>query len=717
RRPRTTALRIFKAGEDDRPPKRRIKGICQKMGRKRVYNSNEEAAQQNRNRAAERSREVAESVKEIAPLPKVLNPERKKRCRDSLLEFMQTYGGPDAEELYTFLNPFCDEQLYMIQTLEDVLLHGGETALCTFRGGCKTTFCEWGLLWAALYGHQKFCVVVAASKDAARRIVANIKENIKLNPALAEDFPEVCYPISKLEGANQRAATQTLDGEPTEIKFTSDFIKLPKVKNAPSANAIIYGVGADSSFRGLRVGKQRPTFVLIDDPQTNKSARSPKQTSDRWENITTSMKGLAGPGVALAMVATITVIRKGDLAEKILEKWNGRRFGILRSLPKNMAAWEEYGEELERVKAAVSNVSERSRIMNEYYIQNRETLDEGAEAAWESNVAQNEISAIQHAMNLYFFDKSAFWSEYMNLPVDEEKDAENLTIEVLESKIRKELPKGIAPLDAEKITAGIDVQKDCLYWLVIAWNESFGGHVLDYGRAPGGNLKMETKYPGTAFEEQVANCLASLAEELAAKVYRREASGEELRIDKIIVDANWGIVTETVKKICRQQRKGWMEPCMGWGKGPDQRFLARKKKIGEERGPEWRKMPLEIKGICRTVTYNTNWWKSFVRNRILTGIHARSALSFYAGDNATHRKLFQHFLGETSSKLTGQYGTIDKWVLIPGEPNHWWDCTVMASVGASVLKVRMPDFQTTAGGGSDHATAKPEKKTAKWVEL
>ncbi|MGN1273335.1 MAG: terminase gpA endonuclease subunit, partial [Thermoguttaceae bacterium] len=298
---------------------------------------------------------------------------------------------------------------------------------------------------------------------------------------------------------------------------------------------------------------------------------------------------------------------------------------------------------------------------------------------------------------LYLFDQKAFWSEYMNEPLEQEMEAENLTQDDLLRKIRVDLPKGIAPPETTAITAGIDVQKDCLYWLVTAWGEDFSGHVLEYGRYPKGNAKMETRWPGCSLEEQVCNSLVELSQTLQAKTYRRD-TGEELGIGKVIVDSNWGLLTDAVKKVCRQvQPRCWLEPTQGWGKGPDQRFLAKAKQIGEIRGPEWKKEPVGPKGICRSYTYNTNYWKSFVRARIQAGINARSSLTFYKGDILIHQKFFQHLLGECSSKLTGQYGTIDKWILKPGAPNHWFDCLIMAAVAASASGVKMPEVAINTG--------------------
>lgn len=679
------------------------------MGRPRIYANEAEAAQANRAKAAQYSRERSESVKEIGPLPSVSDVRRKEKCRNSLLDFMLEYGGnPKAALGYVFVNPFCDEQIALIRSVEDVLKHGGEMSLCIFRGAGKTTICEWGLFWAVAYGWQKFALAVAANTSMARRIVSNIRKMIDDNELIQADFPEICWPIQKLERVTQRARAQLLDGEPTQMKITADMVQFARVKDSPSSGTIIMAVGAEASFRGLREGAQRPTVVLIDDPQTNKSANSKTQTETRWENITTSMKGLAGPGVQLAMMATITVIKKGDLAERILEKWGGKRYGILRKMPSNMDAWAEYAEVVEHNRLAIGSIEERNRLNNEYYIEHRDVLDAGAEAAWETNYSASEVSAIQHAMNLYLFDERAFWSEYMNLPQNSDVEAENLTPADLVRKIRPDLKKGIVPQSAQVVTVGIDVQKTCFYWLAVAWSEDFSGHVLEAGRFPKGQQKLESLYPGAGFEEQIENGLAELANILKEKVYRSE-TGDTFGIGKAIVDANWGICRDNVKKICKQTRPlKWLEPTTGWGKGPNSRFFGTSKVIGEQRGPEWRKLPLERGGIVRYYTYNTNWWKSFARLRIQAGINARSTLTFYAGTPADHDRLFTHLLGETSSKLAGQYGVIDQWVLTPGQPNHWWDCLVMAAVAASASGVKMPDVKVPVASGTSKTSTGQE---------
>ena len=52
-----------------------------------------------------------------------------------------------------------------------------------------------------------------------------------------------------------------------------------------------------------------------------------------------------------------------------------------------------------------------------FILKNREAMDEGAKVGWEQRFNHDEISALQHAMNLKFQDESAFAAEYQNEPL------------------------------------------------------------------------------------------------------------------------------------------------------------------------------------------------------------------------------------------------------------------------------------------------------------
>jgi len=66
----------------------------------------------------------------------------------------------------------------------------------------------------------------------------------------------------------------------------------------------------------------RPTLVVIDDPQTDESARSLSQCATRESILAGAILGLAGPGKKISGIMPCTVIRPGDMADNILSREN-----------------------------------------------------------------------------------------------------------------------------------------------------------------------------------------------------------------------------------------------------------------------------------------------------------------------------------------------------------------------------------------------------------
>lgn len=64
----------------------------------------------------------------------------------------------------------------------------------------------------------------------------------------------------------------------------------------------------------------RPSLVLIDDPQTDESARSPSQCAARERILAGAILDLAGPGRKIAGLMALTVVRPADLADRILDR-------------------------------------------------------------------------------------------------------------------------------------------------------------------------------------------------------------------------------------------------------------------------------------------------------------------------------------------------------------------------------------------------------------
>ena len=72
----------------------------------------------------------------------------------------------------------------------------------------------------------------------------------------------------------------------------------------------------------------------------------------------------------------------------------------------------------------------------EFYRKNKIAMDEGADVAWKERFNHDELSAIQHAMNLRLQNEAAFFAEYQNEPLPEiEADDDLLTVDQIASKL------------------------------------------------------------------------------------------------------------------------------------------------------------------------------------------------------------------------------------------------------------------------------------------
>ena len=83
----------------------------------------------------------------------------------------------------------------------------------------------------------------------------------------------------------------------------------------------------------------RPSLVVLDDPQTDESARSLSQCANRESILAGAVLGLAGPGKKISGIMPCTVIRPADMADNILDRdkhpeWNGERTKMVYAFPR-----------------------------------------------------------------------------------------------------------------------------------------------------------------------------------------------------------------------------------------------------------------------------------------------------------------------------------------------------------------------------------------------
>jgi len=664
--------------------------------------------EQQKARQAQRNAESVRAAQDIGEIPAVADPQRKARCEASFQDFCETYF---AEVFYL---PWSDDHLRVIEKIEKAVRTGGLFAMAMPRGSGKTVLCQTAVLWSALIGATPFVCLIAASAERARDLLENIKIWLETNPLLQADFPEVTYPVQCLERITNRQKGQKYKGEPTRIDWASDRIVLPTIAGSKASGVVISSSGMKGSdIRGQNYARAdgqvvRPQLVMVDDPQTTESAWSPSQSQRREAILAGDVLGMAGPGKKIAGLMACTVIRPADMADNILDRekhpeWQGERTKMVYAFPANEKLWAKYAE----LRAdSLRNDGDGSEA-TEFYVANREAMDKGVVVAWPQRFNEDEVSAIQHATNLRYRDEAAFFAEYQNEPIVEEIGEEMLTAEQIAAKLNGYRP-GEIPLGCNHLTMFIDVQQKVLFWMLCAWEENFTGYIVGYGAWPEQRRAYFTlrdvratigrAAPGAGMEGQIYAALEKLTAEKLSRAYRRE-DGAEMRIDRCLVDANWGQSTDVVYQFCRQSSfAGILLPSHGKYVGASSvPFSEYKRKRGDRVGLHWR-IPNTIgKRQVRHVLVDTNYWKTYVHARLAVAMGDPGCLSLFGRDEKAHRLLADHLTAEYRVKASAQGRTVDEWKLRATRPdNHWFDCLVGSAVAASIQGASLRPLEVAA---------------------
>jgi len=658
---------------------------------------------------AERARNAAMSAagRDIGPIPAVANPERKARALLDFRVFCESYF-PN-----TFSIPWSPDHLKVHARLEGAVVYGGLFAMAMPRGSGKTSMCEAAALWAILRGHP-FCALIGPTKPLAQRMLQSIKTEIESNETLAGDFPEVCFPIQALEGITNRCHGQTCGGESTHITWTNNEVVFPTIKGSPLSGAILVVAGITAACRGLKFkrtdGKSvRPTIAIIDDIQTDESAASPGQCATRERMISGAVLGLAGPGKKICGIMPCTVIRTGDVADNLLDRvkhpeWNGERTRLMYAHPADEKKWAKYAE----LQADSYRAGNRGEEATEYYRSHRSAMDKGAKPAWPERFNPDEISATQHAMNLRIRDPITYASEYDNEPIVLEEHVAELTADQIATKLNH-LGRGEVPAGVSYLTAFVDIQEKALFWAVCGWTEEFTGYVLDYGCFPeqhaayftlaGLKLTLARELKTNGLEPTIFAGLDKLCGILLGKSWQRD-DGAELKIDRCLIDANWGLSTEVVYQFCRQSaHAARVMPSHGKYVGASSLpFDQYSKKKGDRVGHNWRIPSVGGKRAIRHAVFDTNYWKSFIHSRLAVPLGSRGSLSVFGSKPQPHRLLADHLTAEYRVRTEGRGRTVDEWRLKPGRPdNHWLDCAVGCAVAASILGAALGETRAMPG--------------------
>lgn len=675
--------------------------------------------------AARRRRQTRAAADVAATLPKteVEDPGRKHACGESLKLFFETYF-PAA-----FTLTWSEDHEKVIARVERAVRHGGLFALAMPRGSGKSTIFRLAAIWAVLYGHCRYVVLVAATAKRGEELLDSVKTTLRFNDLLWADFKRELHAVRELEGEPRRCRGQTWHGVPTQIDWGAGKIVMPTVPGSAASGAILTGCGLTGGeirgqFHTAADGQTviRPDMVLIDDPQTKQTARSKTQTKERVDLINGDVLGMAGPDSdhGISALACVTVIEPDDLAEQLLDRdvspdWQGERMQMLYAWPDAEERWDEYAEIQRGSLKNGGDGSEATEFLQEHW----DEMHAGAKVAWPART-EGRLSGLQLAMDLCFRNRAAFMAEYQNDPERDDDELEKLSADDIVAKVNGLDRRRVAD-GREKITCHVDIHDKLLYWTVCAWSQGFTGEIIDYGTWPKQKRRhfamrtvrttlLSTAPDGcTDLDAAILHGMRCLTDELLTRVYLR-ADGAAMYIDMLGIDI--GFKDYLVKQLLQvSQHAARIQPMKGEGIGPDKKPISEyRRSRGVQIGEHWWTPPVKGTNQVRHVHVDTNHWKSFVHRRLAIPLGGRGCLSLWGTSKEQERHRYWAEMiadAEYFVRTEGRSRVVDVWSLHTNKPdNHAFDNVVGCATLASKLGITAAD-----------APPKPQRKKVKLSEL
>lgn len=627
-------------------------------------------------------------------IPACVNPQRRERCLADPELFLKTYFAR------RYSRPFGKLHYAMIEAMVEIATNGGKQAIAAPRGRGKSEITRGMLVFLMCAYLVRFPVVVCQTTSDARRTYQDFRRKLMTNDLLAEDFPEVCVPVRELEGAPQRASKQHIDSKLTGIAWTAEALRLANVPEEYRTGPDFGGFrmeyrGLDASIRGLNSEGDRPDLIVIDDPETHESAKSPPQINDRINAIEQDISGLAAEDEDLSQVMLTTIQNRYCLSFQYTDpeqkpSWMGQRFGWVEAWPDEWNKQEEgLWHEYIALRASGQRDGDRyGRRATEFYLKNREAMERGGELLadnFTAKVLSDGWQTVHSAWQVVFntiADTSyeAFCTEYQNDPPEQEQvETSQLTAAKVMART-VETGQREAPQNVGIDTIGIDLGKYASHWAHTAWtDEGCIGTVPDYGVVETVGLNAESD--NTAIEHALVAALEIWGEEVRDKI----------KPQLVLVDSgNWA---EAAYEFCRRMGRPFF-PAKGWEPG---RFRLPKERTTE-------KIPYEECYAAWQPAKNL-WlyhmqgehWKAWLQSRFLqrtfdeVGNRVSGSLALFdpLGDSKRHLSFAQHMVAEEEQFVPKDGKQLQRRWFVKNRNNHWLDAMAMATCAAGCLGVKL----------------------------
>ena len=682
-----------------------------------------------------RLRQAAQTAKgqDIGSIPwDGVDWKRRLRAREDFAFFCKTY------QPKTFSLPWAAYHHDIIEGIQYTAWNNDSQAIGVPRAGGKSKLVCAGGIWAALNTWKTFLFFVGATEPKGQALLRNIVTQLRINPRLRQDYPEVCYPISMLGRSARKCEGQKCLGEATAMFWSVSKFIFPTIRVEPgeipdevwsiivnaegftrTSGSMAQCAGITGDLRGPSettesLDEYRPDWVVADDFQTRDSSKSREQCRTRLKTITADLGYLGGPDSPCSVIVPCTVMHVGDAADQLLDpdkhpEFHGIRRKMLSSMPKNMKAVRAYIEHVKDVARTVPR-NQQADARNKYYIENQSELEEGAVATWPERMdtkKKKELSAIQHAIHLMATSLDAFYCEGQNDPQGVES-RESVRIQPIDIQ-RKQHPesKGIVPSWATQLAVTIDLQKEGLYYEVGACSQDFRGAIIEYGTFPDQQRpyyrrdqlvnRLSDIYPKiTKLETRLRLALVSFLQFLDSNRWNVEGGGT-MKASMIVPDARYwgGVVDQAIK----ESEVTNAMPFLGYGLGVKKKPMdAWKQDDGETKGFHWHIGTIPSLGSTKVFKVDKYFWQTELHKCIAIPLGEDGSWSLYNADIEQHELFADHLNSEADKVLRDVYDgrEVREWIQPPDAQNEFFDTSAVMLACMSRLGCSLPDVHIFA---------------------
>jgi hypothetical protein len=300
---------------------------------------------------------------------------KRRREHGGFLGWFKTYLGHYITRPFSYMHrDFAINVTHQLQTHR-----GSHVCRLAHRGSSKSSFFTLALpIYNACLGTEPYIMLCADTMPQARKYLASVKDELETNERLIEDYPHACG---------------------KGVEWTKNMIV--------TRNGIcIEALGAGNSIRGRRHGSRRPSLIVIDDPENDRSKFS---TTTREHKRDWFFNGVMKAGDADTNVVVIgTPLHKECLVSTLLKTpgWDKKIFRAFFKWPVRMDLWEQW----EAIYSSVEADSEARA--DEFYREHEAEMIDGASVAWP------ELYSVLALMKMRAMGHASFEQEMQCNPID-----------------------------------------------------------------------------------------------------------------------------------------------------------------------------------------------------------------------------------------------------------------------------------------------------------